>query len=445
MAEDNGIIERTLLASKSCMLPPLIDDFDTKQFFSNYNEFRKIIAKENLQLLLDILYQNQYLLAEQAYDNSFIEIRANLLMITCEQIEPKPYFSSNDEMQLLKSLKKITFNHVKHFEDSVYLNCIKWFKETLGKNVWKRQIGKFHSFPMFVEILFSHRKSLINNDLLMFILSVGSNLVSHYDPYYKTIGLKIYRCLMELPDDRNFLEELNIYYVIYNETYPLIQRSNEIDYNTFLYNCLYKIILNDDHSKISNSKWCKYDDVMSKLIQQFSFEDNSELCKLLMNNLIAFCGIGNGKFDSKCLPSIKKDLIQSNYEKYFEELKGIFNEPNNQSARWIRKLMELIIRESVKLFNNMDDTKFFLIAFHSLYIMTIATMKPTDFNETLKLDDFTRKIIHIFMKVIKKFKDNHDILILVLLFLKTIKQHQNENNRTVLCVTKILEHRMLRI
>jgi hypothetical protein len=438
---DSELIERALDISKACLLPELLHNFDSKAIAGeDFKEFC-IMANEQLHFLLDILYQNRHLLTNQAYDNQLIQLRANLILIACEQLANNPYIKSEDKM-LMTSLEKIFYDHFEQFEDVIYKSVIARFKEALNKQNWKKNIGLLFGFSTFCKILFQFKRHLVDSDKILFALSVGSNLVLHYDPMYKTIGLKVYCHIMEL-SSQQILTESNISSVIYTDTLPLIQRSSEFDYNNYLYRCLYQAIQLIEGTKITNSRWCKYDDLMSKLITHFSIETNNQVCKLLIYNIIKFCGINNSLYNMKSYDDFTLMAKDEHCEKYFFELKSTFNQPNHRTSRWIKKLMEMQVRESAKMLSSEEDGKFFIFSFHSIYIMTIFTMESSGFHHTLI--EFTKKMIIILMRVIKRFERDVRILESVLSFLATIEQHQHDNVDLINSLNKIREHEILRV
>jgi hypothetical protein len=168
------------------------------------------------------------------------------------------------------------------------------------------------------------------------------------------------------------------------------------------------------------------------------------LCKLLAHQIIKFCGIENGSFRLQPLNTLLETTTNAaTLNNYFENLKLQFNQPNRRVQRWIKKLMEMMIRESVRAMNNPKDCLFFLNAFHTIYITTIFTMEPASFYSTL--DDFTRKLILLQMKMVKTFKGDQDVLASVLEFIRTIEQHQKEDEDLITSLSRIKKHEMLQV
>lgn len=426
MDPESDRIEKVLNILKSCTAPTLLEDIDNNPADSSDFEQYRRIANEQLYLLLDVLYQNRYLISTQAYDNQLIELRTKLLIVACEQLEPNPFFQSDD--QLLTSLRKIIFDHVEGFEDAVYEKCLQYYKESLTKDKWKRNIGAVHGFPLFCEIFLRHKVKIANDDVIMFSLSVGSNLISHHDPHYKTIGTKIFRHLISLSDSQR-IRHLNIHSVIFNEVLPLIQRSSEVDFNDHIYECLYQV-LRIDGCRLKDTNWCKFDDVMEKLITQFSIEGDSNLCKMLLHKIVKFCTINNKNIQ------ITSNELASSSEEYFKNLRSHFREPNHLTARWTKKFMEMMTRESVTMLNNSHNAIFILNSFHSIYVATLFTINPTMLQD--QLDEFVKKIVLVFMQVLRANRSNESSKA-IKYFLNTIQMHRSENVELVNCLNKVQE------
>jgi hypothetical protein len=423
MTDNENLVERALNASSACLLPPLTLDLDTQPIArQDFDDFR-VALDDQLHLLLDILYQNGNLLRDKAYDNQLVELRINLLILTCEQTEPNPFFQT-DQKILVTSLGKIIDENLGSFDDVVIEKVVEKYKESLKKDSWKKQLGMIHSFPKFCEIVMKHKSQFVNGDLVIFMLSIGSNLVSHYEPYYKTIGLKIYRNIIE-QGDKTLLKDLNIHQVIYSESFPMLRKSNEIDFNEHLYECLINVVSIED-SELKDSNWCHFDDVIEELLMQIGMESDSGIFGLLLEKTVKLCAI-----------SYKIQLGGSQNESYFNELAVKTSSVNCRTLRWIKKLMQMIVRESPKLLNSSDETQRILHAFHSIYIISISNTDPSTLRHHLV--DFSKKIILMMMQVAKTFKDDEKVISSLVLFLKSISKHQHQNRELASSVNKILE------
>jgi hypothetical protein len=420
MTDDERLLERALDVSKACLLPALLFDLDTRAVHKkDFDEFR-IALDDQLHLFLDILYQNGNLLRDQAFDSQLTQLRVNLLLITCEQTEANPFFQT-DQKILVASLEKIVEKNFENFDDSVLKKVVETYKEGLRKDAWKKQLGMVHGFPKFCKILMTNRPKFIDADFTMFMLSVGSNLLTHYEPHFKTIGLKIYRNIVDLAD-KQLLKDLNIHQVIYSESFPMIRKSDDVDYNENLFEVLIHAVAIED-SVVKDSKWCKFDDLMEQILMQIGMEGNLEGFGVLLGKIVKLCGVGygiGGKLEDqeKKLEENPEDL-EKKLEKNLEELKKNTRSMNCRTLRWIKKLMELILRESSKLLNDSPQALKTLTSFHAIYILSFSNVDSSILGQ--QLVDFTKKFVLILMQVARIHPAP------VTSFLKTIETHQKSN------------------
>lgn len=413
--DDNArLLKRAVSTSSACLLPLLRDDIDSKPIGrQDFNEFLMILD-DQFHLLLDILYQNGNLLRDSSIDDNLTQLRVNLLLLRCEQAAGNQFFQTEQKI-LIDSLVSLTDNNFQHFDDKVFLKVIETYKAFLTKNCWKRQLGMIHGISMFSEILFSKKAQLVDSDLLMFLLSVGSNLASHHDPYFKTLGLRIYNQMLKL-GDKKLMKDLNISQVISNECFSMLRKSSDTSFNEELYDSLFHVILIEE-SDTRNSKWSKFDDVMSELSTQFGVENNPSTSEVLLQKIIKFCAIDYEKFETK----------SDNLSKFKT------SQVNHRALRWLKKLMETMTRESPRM-NNSDDCLKIVRAFHCIYITTIQTLPSEVLGK--QLIDFTKKFVVLLLQASTKFREDSKVTASVISFLKTFENHQLENVELVDCLFK---------
>lgn len=427
MSDDDQLIERALNASSACLLPSLSQDLDTQPVaLDDFKEFQ-IMLNDQLHLLLDILYQNRNLLSDEVYDNQLVQLRVNLLLLACEQTEPNPFFQT-DQKIILASLEMLIRDNIKSFDEVVIRKAIQTYKDGLRKNSWKKQLGMIHGFPKFCKTLLELLPKEVDADLMMFILSVGSNLVTHFDPHYKTIGMRIYRQLVEL-GDKALLKELNIHQVIYSECIEMTRKSSDIEYNDHLYECLFHAVAIED-AIVENSKWCKFDDVIENLLSQFGMESAAEVSYLLLSKIVKFCGISQHEL-FEVFSSLSADQLDSGYA----ELRIKAKDENLRTMRWVKNLFQMMIRESPRLLSSPKESFRILQAFHAIYIISVSTIDESILGQ--QLEDFTRKFLVVLMQVSRTFCHDRDIVTSVILFLKTISLHQSRSRDLI---DKILAH-----
>lgn len=405
MCDDLQLIERTLNIIESCMVPNLDFNFDSQPIGKeDFRQFRTILD-DQLHVLLDILYQNGNLLRTQEFDNQEIKLKSNFIQLACEQTEKNKLFQSEQGI-LIASLNKLLNDNFKSFHVNVIKSTIDKFKEKLNKNSWKRSFGSVFGFVRFCEILTHERREDVDDDFIIFALSVGSNLITLIDPQFRTLGLKIYRILLT-NGDKDKIQNLNIHEVIYKESFDLVRKSNEYDFNDHLLEVLYEIsCLQDQHVK--SSKWCKYDAIMNEILEKATLESDAKIFLLLLNKITKFCEIS--------------------YEKNLE---------NYRTLRWTNKLTEFMIRESTRILNNAENGLKILSHFHSIYIVCFSNFAVEILDE--KFTDFTRKLILVLMQVANNFRDNKIMIDLIIKFIETIREHQKLNTQLTNILNKLIE------
>ena len=226
-----------------------------------------------------------------------------------------------------------------------------------------------YGFQIFCENLLKKKSGKIDGDKVMFILSVGSILLSHYEPCYKTIGLKLFHILLEncvraeqlyeqrfnftnyiFLQSKDLLVELNIHSVIYSECFSNTMKvKDNLESHSLIWDCLYSI-LSIDSSEIKDSNWSKFDDVMHVLLQEFGFESDPKVCINIFKQVLRFSTIGTGiEYESH--------LKIQDHLPNFQELKAIsIQKENVRTLRWIKELMATFIRESTKMMMEPKDS-----------------------------------------------------------------------------------------
>lgn len=413
MEIERDIIDKALDVSKKCLLPTLLEDFDKQPIHkSDFTRLGQIII-ENIHLFLDILLQSKLLDCKDDINKDIMQIQKNLILIYCEQCEQTMFSCSNDRGTEI--LKKIVFENIQKetFSDSVFLKLIDYYKMSLKCDSWKKEFGAVHGFPQFCQIILHFKQQLITKDLVMFMLSIGSNMTFHFELFIKTLGLNVYKQILDFGRKNDLIKELNVHEAIYAETLPLVQRNNEdILFNRCIYDCLFDIIIIDESLKAGSSKWTKYDDIMSKLLTHFGFVSDLEVSKFLIYQIAKFCSIGLN-FDE--LQAMDVDNHQ-----YFTELKTKSESLNRRAFRWTKTVMDTIIRESTRFMHKKDDSMLFL---YTLNIICILIGPQTE-----DFKDITMKLILILMKFLQKNKSEKKVVNLVMCILKTIESQSTDKN-----------------
>ncbi|XP_070498676.1 uncharacterized protein [Chironomus tepperi] len=427
MEIEKDILEKALDVSKKCLLPTLLEDFDKQPI--DKTDFTRLgqIITENIHLFLDILLQSKLLDINDDSNKDIIQIQRNIILIYCEQCEQNMFSCCNDKG--IETLKELVFKNIQKgtFNDAIFLELIDYYKKSLKSDKWKKEFGAVHGFPTFCQIMLELKSRLATKDLALFMLSVGSNLTYHYELFIKTLGLKVYKHILDFGRKDTLIKELNIHQAIYTETIPLIQRSNEDDlFNRYIYDCLYNIVIIDESLKTSSSKWSKYDDIMSKLLTHFGFVSDLEISKFLVYQIAKFCSIGMNLGELQDLDKLDMDDHQ-----YFIKLKTESDASTRRPFRWTKAVMETVIRESTRFITKVDDSMFFL---YTLNIISILIGPQTE-----EFNDITMKLIIILMKFLQVHKSEKRIADLVLCILKTIGSQSTDKN-VINAVEKLCKH-----
>ncbi|CAO1427754.1 unnamed protein product [Diamesa hyperborea] len=436
MHDNDKFIESACNVTKSCLLPTLIDCLDAKPMqHEDFDSFR-LILNDNLHLLLDLLHQyEELLLKEQAFDSRLTNFRTNLVLLICEQTSTNPYFQTDQEI-VLKPLERVLDRYFTYIEDNILDKLLTTYKEQLKQSTWKKYLGSVYGFLIFSENLLKKKPVNIDGDKVMFILSVGSIFLSHYEPCYKTIGLKLFHLLLE-NCSKDLLVELNIHSVIYSECFSNTMKVKDtLESHAIIWDCLYSI-LSIDNSEIKDSNWSKFDDVMHVLLQEFGFESDPKICINILKQILRFSTIGTGiEYESHLI--FQDDLPN------FQELKTISSRKENvRTLRWIKELMATFIRESTKMLIDPKDSFIILNSFHNLYILTIFCIDPTILGQPLA--DFMKKFTIILMQTARTFSTNMKILQSIAEFLKTLRDHLGDNSKDLQdCFAKILQQNIFK-
>lgn len=419
MCDDRQLLERTLNVLQACQLPPLQFDFDSQPIGKqDFNDFH-VVLDDQLHLLLDILYQNGNLLKDQDYDNQGVKLKSEFVIVACEQIEEPNEFFQTDQSILVSSLSSLLTDNFADFHNHVIRDVIDYYKKQLHNDVWKRNFGSVFGFSKFCELLSTQRKSFFDSDFIMFTLSVGSKLISLVDPLFRTIGLKLYRTIVSNCDQKK-LRDLNIHQVIHGESFSLIKKSSGLAFNDHLFDVMYETSRLDD-GDVRNSKWCKFDDIMTELLEKAGLESDGQLFLLLLGKLVRFCAMSYDRVESF-------DDI--------ETVKAVSRETNYRTMRWIKKLSQFIIRESSRILNSREDGLKILNYFHCIYVLSFANVDAEMLGENFV--HFLQKLVIMQMQILNHYQDDDKFKAEILKLLSTIRDHNIKNEELIVQLDKII-------
>lgn len=205
---------------KQCLLPELDRDIgDEPLVKEDFNMFRYGLEM-NLQLLFDIVAKNERLLFESfERDNTF---RVNFILLLHQQsgYDEAPF--QTDSRSISKQIRFLIDKHYKKIisETIIRTECLKYYKERLTPDKWKRNIGAVYGFLQmnnvnitivcfislsyiffFLNFFQQLHQTLIqtkfNSDDCLFMLSIGMHLTDYFEPSYKKYGLILFKILLD--------------------------------------------------------------------------------------------------------------------------------------------------------------------------------------------------------------------------------------------------------
>lgn len=210
----------------------------------------------------------------------------------------------------------------------------------------------------------------------------------------------------------------------------MLQKSSELEFNDHLFECLFKAV-SIENQEVKTSEWCKFDDVVVELLTQIGKESNLTVSILLIQKLVKFCALS---FTIKHIEL--SDISTDELESYYDELRSMTNLTNYRTMRWNKRLMEMMITESPKLMSDSIGCLKLLHMFHCIYIISISNTEPEILGQ--QLTDFTKKIILLLLQASRTHKSDKFVAQSVILFLKTIQQHQRSNQGLHECIHKVI-------
>lgn len=141
--------------TKSCLLPELKDKF-TSQYLdldsSHFNEFRYELD-ENLKSLFHLIQQNEDILIDPTKET--LEFRKFFVLLCCEQTTECTLYQTRNE-NFVKHLIKFSENCFEKLtvKSDLLDEVLRFYKEKLIKDVWKKNIGAVYGFSRFCEVSF---------------------------------------------------------------------------------------------------------------------------------------------------------------------------------------------------------------------------------------------------------------------------------------------------
>lgn len=291
----------------------------------------------------------------------------------CEQSTEYDTVFQTSDLFIKETLKNLCHNQVQKVcrdDDKLLQNLFEYYHKSLNKDNWKYSIGAVNGFLTFARNLYGNAASQTNMSLdydrAQFILATGLNFLDNFEPNIQIIGIKLFNVLLN-KSNSHITSELNMEQVILDDTEKLIQKSNEIDFVSELWQCLHACCLLGTDKYIPD-KWSKFDDIFEGLIQRLSQENDKDLSMLYLSYVIKFSVMGESKFDKfdefLDINSLKEHIqtarIETDYDesnkwnllKVIQTYRQLPPFVNVRIFRWIKKLLILLQNEAFKLGGN---------------------------------------------------------------------------------------------
>lgn len=137
---------------KQCLLPEFDRDIGNEPLEKqDFGVFRYGLEM-NLQLLFDILTKNDRLLTEPFEDDNTFRIHFILLIHQQSGDRDAPF--QTDSSSILKQLRRLTESYYQKImsKPEIRVECMKYYKERLKPENWKRNIGAVYGFVQMIQV-----------------------------------------------------------------------------------------------------------------------------------------------------------------------------------------------------------------------------------------------------------------------------------------------------
>lgn len=138
---------------KHCLLPELDRDIGDEQLVKEDFGIFRYGLEMNSQLLFDVIAKKERILLEpfRKEDNTF---RLHFLLFLQQQsgYDGAPFQTDNES--ILKQIRFLTDKYYKRIasEPAIRNECLKYYKERLTSDKWKRNVGAVYGFLQMVKV-----------------------------------------------------------------------------------------------------------------------------------------------------------------------------------------------------------------------------------------------------------------------------------------------------
>lgn len=300
-----------------------------------------------------------------------MQFRKHFIILLCEQSTQHETVFQTSDILIKETVKNLCQKHVQKLckdDDKLVQNLFEYYHKPLNKDNWKYNIGAMNGFLTFIQHLYNSFETnmSLDYDKAQFILATGLNFLDHFEPNIQIIGIRMFNILLSESNSRN-ASEYNMDQVILEDAEKLILKSNEVDFEKELWQCLLSCC-SIGIVKYLPEKWSKFDDVFEKLIEKLAMTDDKTLSMLYLNYTTSFCVLGESELnvfkEFLEIDSFKEEIMTARAEfskdvthkwKFFEVIKTYRHEApfsNLRIFRWIKKLIIVLQNESYKIGGN---------------------------------------------------------------------------------------------
>ncbi|XP_055323516.1 uncharacterized protein LOC129578662 [Sitodiplosis mosellana] len=435
MELDRGRYDMVCEQLKHCLLPELDRDIGDEPLVKEDFGIFRYGLEMNLQLLFDVIAKKERILLEPFKEDNTFRIHFVLFLQQQSGYDEAPFQTDNESIS--KQIRFLTDKYYKKVasEPTIRNECLKYYKEKLTANKWKRNIGAVYGFLQMVKLHQRLIQTKFTSDDCLFMLSVGMHLVEYFEPVYKKFGIIIFNILLEYGNSSD-LQKLNLYQVISKKLMqPLIQNMTDEEGTVLVLSCVYKCIESFEGWR-DPSMWNEVDDVLEIIMDRIPIETDNRCTAILFMFVCSVTTLPMEKprifsslTDIEHLDQVIATCVKPAGEKLeiFSQLRDIFSSHHNLLiGRWSKRLLRMFKDRDV--IGKAEEIRFMLFIMHIVYI---CAFYGSPWFMGMKWQESLHELISNFMKLVAHNVYRDVFMDEIYAFLDTIKLHLETAERTV--------------
>lgn len=137
---------------KQCLLPELDRDIGDEQLVKEHFGIFRYGLEMNLQLLFDVVAKKERIILESFEEDNTFRIYFVLLLQQQSGYDEAPFQTDNESIS--KQIRYLTDKYYKKLvsESTIQKECLKYYKERLTADKWRRNIGAVYGFLQMVKV-----------------------------------------------------------------------------------------------------------------------------------------------------------------------------------------------------------------------------------------------------------------------------------------------------